>query len=132
MSDMPIEVGLEATAEHTVTQADTANALGSGDVDVLGTPAIVALCERASVAAVAPSLGPDETTVGTRVEIDHLAPTVPGRPVTARAKLRGVDGRRLKFDVEVSDPAGIVARVTHTRVLVDRERFLHGATVRAE
>jgi fluoroacetyl-CoA thioesterase len=127
---MPIEVGCEATITHMVTGADTASTLGSGDVDVLATPAVVALCERAAVAAVGPSLGANETSVGVRVEIDHIAPTVPGLEVSATAKLRGIDGRRLKFDVEVSDRAGVVARVTHIRVVVDRDRFMHGADAR--
>jgi fluoroacetyl-CoA thioesterase len=114
-----------------VTGADTALALGSGDVEVYGTPAVVALCERAAVAAVAADLGGNETTVGMRVEIDHIAPTVPSRDVTATARLRGIDGRRLKFEIEVSDPSGVIARAQHTRVLVDRDRFMHGAEARA-
>jgi predicted thioesterase len=114
-----------------VTGAETAHALGSGDVEVFGTPAVVALCERAAVAAIAPFLEANQTSVGMRVEIDHLAPTVPGRDVSATAKLRGIDGRRLKFEIEVSDPSGVVARAVHTRVLVDRDRFLHGAEARA-
>lgn len=129
---MVIEVGAEAEIEHTVLGAETANALGSGDVEVFGTPAVVALAERAAVQALAPLLDEGSTTVGVRVEIDHLAPTITGRLVRARAKLRGIDGRRLKFDVEVSDPAGVVARVTHTRVLVDRKRFMYGANARGE
>ena len=128
---MPLEVGCEATVTHMVTGAETAAALGSGDVEVFGTPAVVVLCERAAVQAVTTSLGPTETTVGVRVEIDHLAPTVPGVDVTATARLKGIDGRRLKFEVEVSDPAGVVARATHTRVLVDRDRFMHGAEARS-
>lgn len=128
---MPLEVGCEATVTHMVTGAETASALGSGDVEVFGTPAVVALCERAAVEAVASEIGATETTVGVRVEIDHLAPTVPGVDVSATAKLRGIDGRRLKFDVEVNDPAGVVARATHTRVLVDRDRFMHGAEARS-
>lgn len=128
---MAIEVGRTATVEHMVTGAETAYSLGSGDVEVFGTPAVVALCERAAVAAIVDAIDARETTVGTRVEIDHVAPTVPGRDVTATAKLRGIDGRRLKFEVEVSDPSGVIARVIHTRVLVDRDRFMHGAEARA-
>jgi predicted thioesterase len=127
---MTIEPGLEASVGRTVTEADTAMALGSGDVHVLGTPAVVALCELAAVHAVAGSLGPNETTVGVHIDIEHLAPTVPGQHVTAHATLTGIDGRRLAFNVEASDHAGEIARGTHTRVVVDRERFLRGASER--
>jgi predicted thioesterase len=120
---MPIQPGLKATTEHDVTDADTASALGSGDVDVLGTPAVVALCERAAVAAVTPELEPGYTTVGTNVTIDLVAPTAVGRRVRATATLQRADGRTLHFDVEVTDASGPVARGTHTRVIVDRERF---------
>ena len=128
---MPLEVGTEATVTHMITGAETALALGSGDVEVFGTPAVVALCERAAVEAIAGGLAGNETSVGVRVEIEHLAPTVAGIDVVATARLRGIDGRRLKFEIEVSDPAGIVARATHTRVVVDRDRFMHGANARS-
>jgi predicted thioesterase len=122
---------LEATVERTVGSRDTASSLGSGDVDVLGTPAVVALCERASIAAVADSLEASQTTVGTNVTLDHLAPTGIGRHVTARARLEDVDGRTLRFSVEASDGSGVIARGTHTRVIVERERFVAGANERA-
>jgi fluoroacetyl-CoA thioesterase len=121
-----IEPGAEATVEHAVTDADTARALGSGDVDVLGTPKVVALCEAAAVKAV----GPDETTVGVRIDIEHLSPTAIGQRVVARARLQAKEGRMLTFDVEASDPAGVIARGTHVRVAVDRERFMQSANER--
>lgn len=116
--------------DHQVTDADTAVALGSGDVDVLGTPKVCALCEQAAVAAVAGELETGETTVGTRLDVEHLAPTPVGGRVTARAELVSVDGRTLAFTVEVADGAGEVARGTHTRMVVDRERFARGASAR--
>jgi predicted thioesterase len=128
---MTIEPGLEASVERTVTRADTASALGSGDVDVLGTPAVVALCELAAVHAVGGALGPNETTVGMRIDLEHLAPTLPDAHVAATARLVEVDGRTLRFTVQASDAAGEIARGTHVRVLVDRERFLDGARRRA-
>jgi predicted thioesterase len=126
-----ITPGLEASVQRVVGPTDTARALGSGDVDVLGTPAVVALCEQAAVAAVADALDPSQTSVGTNITIDHLAPTVVGRTVTARAHLDEVDGRTLRFVVEVSDGSVVVARGTHARVVVDRERFTSGANERA-
>lgn len=128
---MSIEPGLHAEVEHIVIDADTALALGSGDVGVLGTPSVVALCERAAVAALSPVLDVDQTSVGTHIAIDHLAPTVPGRTVNARATLESVEGRTLSFAVEASDDAGTIASGTHTRVLVDRKRFVSGAEQRA-
>lgn len=128
---MPIEEGLEAALEHVVSDADTASAMGSGDVAVFATPAVVALCERAAVAALASRLGPGQTSVGTNITLDHLAPTAPGRRVEARARLESVDGRMLHFDVEAHDGSGLVARGTHVRMVVDRARFLDGADERA-
>jgi fluoroacetyl-CoA thioesterase len=126
-----IRPGLQATVEETVTEEMTAERLGSGDVPVLGTPALLALVEAAAVAAVSDSLEPGTTSVGTRVELDHVAPTSAGVPVTATVGLRGVDGRMLRFSFEVTDPAGPVARGSHVRVVVDRQEFLAKAAERA-
>lgn len=130
LGHMPIEPGLHAAIEHTVADTDTAVALGSGDVAVLGTPAVVALCERAAVAAISGVLDDAQTSVGTNVTIDHLAPTVVGRLVKVRATLAAVDGRALSFTVEASDASGPIASGTHTRVVVDRARFLGAAEQR--
>ncbi|MCG5446453.1 thioesterase [Micromonospora sp. NIE79] len=119
--------GLTAQVELTVTDADTAQAVGSGDVPVLGTPRVVALAEAATVAATATGMPPGSTTVGTRVEVEHLAPTVVGRTVRAQALLASVDGRRLSFEVTVSDGDQTVARGRVDRILVDRQRFVERA-----
>lgn len=124
---MPLDPGLAASFTHVVTDADTALAHGSGDVPVLATPRVVALAERATCAAVAAHLPPDLTTVGTRVEVDHLAPTPVGGTVTVDAVLEAVDGRRLTFGVRVSDAERPVATGTVVRVLVTREKFLRAA-----
>jgi predicted thioesterase len=94
---------------------------------VLGTPAVLALAEAAACAAVGGRLPEGGTSVGTWVELDHLAPTPPGRPVTASATLTAVDGRTLEFEFEVKDPGGVVARGRHRRAVVDRARFAEGA-----
>lgn len=122
-----IEPGLEETAQDTVTEDMTAERLGSGDVPVLGTPAVLALVERVAVAAVAGALAPGTTTVGARVELDHLAPTPVGAMVSATARLEEVDERKLTFSFEVTDPAGVVARGRHLRFLVERDGFLSTA-----
>ena len=125
-----LEPGLEATVEERVTEAMTAEALGSGDVPVLGTPAVLALAERAACAAIDGRLDEDETSVGSAVELAHLAPTPLGATITARARLTAVDGRTLSFDVSVSDGSGEVARGTHRRVIVRRDDFLQAARAR--
>ena len=107
-----------------MTDADTAVALGSGDVPVLGTPRVVALAEEATVAAVSKALRAGETTVGTRVDIEHLRPSTVGATVEARATLEGVDDRRLEFSVSVSETGREVARGRVVRAVVDREKFL--------
>jgi predicted thioesterase len=125
---MELPVGTSAQIAMTVTDADTAIALGSGDVPVLGTPRVVALVEQATLAAIAEELPDASTTVGTAVELEHLAPTPVGRTVTAEATLTSVDGRRLAFDVIVMDRDTLAARGTVRRVIVDRERFIAGAS----
>jgi fluoroacetyl-CoA thioesterase len=121
------EPGLSARVELTVTDADTAQSLGSGDVPVLGTPKVLALAEAATVAATARLIPGGVTTVGTRAEIDHKAPTPVGRHVTALATLTKVDGRRLTFDVVVRDGDDLVAEVRVERAVLDRQRFIEKA-----
>ena len=124
---MPPRPGLSAAVSLVVSDADTALALSSGDVPVLGTPRVVALAEEAAVKAVASSLPPGSTTVGYRVQLDHLAPTMPGTTVNAEATLEAVEGRRLTFRVAVTDQRGLVAAGRITRVTVDRDRFMEKA-----
>ena len=124
---MPVKVGLAASVTLLVTDDDTALALGSGDVPVLGTPRVVALAEQASVEAVAAELHPSTTTVGYQVQLTHLAPTPVGGKVTAEATLETVEGRRLTFRVSVNDSRGLVAAGKITRVVVERERFIERA-----
>lgn len=121
---------MSGEVEHTVTDQDTALARGSGDVEVLATPTVVRLCEQAAVRAIANAMEDGTTSVGVRISLDHLAPTVPGRRVVARASLEAVDGRRLEFAVDAADHAGLIAQGLHTRVLVERETFLRSAAER--
>lgn len=116
-----------ASAELTVTEEDTAIAMQSGDVPVLATPRLIALCEEAAVAAATSAIGDGETTVGMRVQIDHVAPIAVGTKVRAEAKLERVEGRRLRFSVSVTDACGLVAAGKLTRVVVDRSRFVDKA-----
>src|SRR5512142_1439657 len=120
----PSWIGALARVELTVSDADTAQTIGSGDVPVLATPRVLALAEAATVAATARRLEPGTTTVGTRVELRHLAATPIGRTVVAEAHLTAVEGRRLRFTVVVREGTAVVADGTVERALVDRQRFL--------
>jgi fluoroacetyl-CoA thioesterase len=121
---MDLRPGLSARVVLTVTDADTAQALGSGDVPVLGTPRVLALAEAATVAATAGRLPDGATTVGTGVDLAHLLPTAVGRTVAVEAVLSTVDGRRLTFTVAVHDGTEVIARGEVERVVVDREAFV--------
>jgi fluoroacetyl-CoA thioesterase len=123
-TEVHVRPGLAGHVELDVTDADTAIAARSGDVPVLSTPRIVALCEEAAVAAVHGQLPPGETTVGMRIQLDHVAPIAVGGHVSADAKLDKVQGRRLIFTVTVSDDRGLVAAGKVQRVMVERDRFL--------
>jgi fluoroacetyl-CoA thioesterase len=124
---VPVEPGLSAEVELTVGEADTAFALDSGDVHVLGTPRIIALCEQATMAALEGRLEPNETAVGHTIQLDHVAPTKVGGRVRAEASLQRVAGRRLTFTVSVTDARGLIAAGKITRVVVDRDRFMENA-----
>jgi fluoroacetyl-CoA thioesterase len=126
-----IEAGLSATVPLTVTDADTALCVRSGDVPVLATPRLVALCEEASCRALDGRLPPDRTSVASRIQFDHLVPVPVGCTVQAEATLEKVEGRRLVYTVSVDldgkNRAGLVAAGRLTRVVVDRAAFLSKA-----
>ena len=118
---------MESTVEQAVTEDMTAESLGSGDVPVLGTPALLTLVERAAVEALAGRLGEAETSVGAFVELRHVAPTPVNAPVMARVRLVSMEDRTLEFEFEVTDRGGTVATGRHRRVVVDRDSFLTSA-----
>lgn len=119
-----LAIGARSAATVNVVAENTALALGSGDVPVFGTPALVALMEQAAVAAVAGSLDPAETTVGTWLEVAHLAATPVGATVTAEAELVAVEGRKLTFAVAAHDGRQKIGEGRHQRMRVSRDRFL--------
>jgi len=126
-SVVAIDTGARGEVTLQVTDADTAVALHSGSVPVLGTPRVVALAEEATVRALAGRLQNGETSVGMRIQLDHLQPNAVGSTVTAEATLEKVEGRRLNFVVAVRDTRGLVACGVVTRVIVDVDRFLEKA-----
>jgi fluoroacetyl-CoA thioesterase len=120
-----IITGQRAERVFVVTAQDTAAAHGSGDLDVLATPRLLAWCERVTCETVGPDLRPEDTTVGVRVSLEHLAASPIGAAITVAAEVTYVDGRLLTFQVSATDEAGrLVGHGEVRRVTVDRERFL--------
>ncbi len=118
--DLPdLKPGLTGLARRIVSPADTAEALGSGDVPVFGTPALIALMEQAAVAALTGALPADMTSVGVFLEVHHLAATPPGMAVNAQATVTTVDGRTVTFEVMASDAVEQIGRGVHRRALVN-------------
>ena len=124
---MALRPGLTGSAQLVVTDGDTAMALGTGDVPVVATPRLAGLAEVAAIDAVRAELTGTTTTVGYRIQLDHVAPTAVGGTVRAEAILETVASARLIFRVSISDDRGLVAAGRITRVLVERDRFLDRA-----
>jgi predicted thioesterase len=116
-------LGLSGEASIVVVPEVTAQHMGSGAIRVFATPQMVLLMERAAVAALAPGLAPGQQSVGTIVNVRHLAATPLGATVTAHAELIAVDGRRLTFRVTAHDGTELVGEGTHERALIDLARF---------
>mgnify|MGYP001824822204 FL=1 len=121
---MNVAAGLKGEARAVVSSDDTAVALGSGDVEVLGTPRLVALFEAATIDALRGFVEPGQSTVGMRVQVDHLQPTPVGAEIVVEAMLDKVEGRQITFTVTASDSGGLVAAGKVTRVTVDVDRFM--------
>jgi predicted thioesterase len=121
-----METGQSATVQFEVTEDDTALAVGSGDLPVLGTPRLLAWCEAATCAAIADSLDPARTSVGSRVSLEHLAASPVGERVEVQASVSYVDGRLVRFAVAAThlSDGKLIGTGEVTRVVVDRDRFL--------
>lgn len=123
VNDM-LEAGLKAESGAVVTASVSAAEMGSGDLPVLATPAMIALMENAAMIAVAGDLPEGSTTVGAMMNTTHIRPTAIGDTVTASAVLTAVEGRKLTFRVEARDSVGLVGEGDHIRYVVDRAKFL--------
>lgn len=119
-------VGVTGQAALEVADIDTAIAFGSGDVPVLATPRMIALMEQAACAALADWLPPTDTSVGTRIDVRHTAPTGIGARVTATAVVTRAEPARVTFEVTTRDDVAgaVIGQGEHVRVLVDRVGFL--------
>lgn len=119
-----LEKGLKHQNVMRVTDGNTAEFIGSGDMAVLATPAMVALMENAAMLAVALHLDEGETTVGSMISTTHLRPSKVGNTVSAIAELIEVDGRKLTFKIEAYDSDTLIGSGEHIRYVVNREKFL--------
>ena len=119
-----LEVGLKYESRLIVSECNTASALGSGDMDVLATPAMVALMENAAMKAVAEELPEGCTTVGGLIEAQHLSPSPVGASVEATAILTEVKGRKLTFGIEAREGEKIIGKAKHIRFVVERKGFM--------
>lgn len=112
------------TSTVTVTEGNVAAAMGSGDLNVFATPAMVALMENAAMLAVAGELPEGSSTVGAVMNVTHVKPSVMGDTVSATATLKEVEGRKLTFEVKSTDSKGLVGEGVHIRFIIDREKFM--------
>ena len=116
-------IGLTGAAEDSVTEENTALAVGSGSLKVLATPAMIGLVERAAAALVEKNLPPESTSVGIEMNIKHTAPSPIGMNIRAVVKIVSVDGRKIIFDVAAFDSRGEIGRGSHERFIVDKKKF---------
>ena len=119
-----ISEGTKYTSRTIVAEENCACTMGSGNLPVFATPALVALMENAAMLAVADSLPEGSTTVGGEISIKHLKPSAIGTEITATATLSSAEGRKLTFNVEAHDASGLVGEGTHVRFVVDKEKFM--------
>ena len=124
---MEITIGMKGEAWTEVEKEDTAQIVGSGSLLVYATPCMVALMEGAACEAIAESLGEDQTTVGTMLNIEHISATPVGLEVHAEAEVTAVDGKVITFDIKAFDEVGEIGHGTHKRVIVNSQKFLDKA-----
>ena len=120
---MTLETGIRGEQSVLVTAANTAKTMGSGTLDVFATPALVALAEKTCWMSVADALGEGNGSVGTKLELEHTAPTPVGMTVTCESELVAVEGRKLTFKVALHDEKGPVGGGTHERFVINNAKF---------
>ena len=121
-------INKQATATTTVSHSNTAKAVKSGSLDVFSTPMMIALMEEAAFKALASDLPDGQTSVGTQINAEHLSASPIGATVTAKATINAVEKRKITFDITVHDNTKEIGRGTHTRFIVDTERFMANLT----
>jgi fluoroacetyl-CoA thioesterase len=121
---MELKVGLKGERKIMVTDNNTAIAYGSGGVAVFATPAMIGLMENAALNVAQDCLPEGQTTVGTKIEVSHLAATPVGMEVTATAEITEIEGRKIVFKVEAFDGKDKIGTGTHERFIIDLEKFM--------
>lgn len=119
--------GMSAILTSEVTTENTAAVIGSGSLPVYGTPAMIALIEQTAVALLEGNLPENITTVGTKLDINHISATPVGMTATCQCTLSKIDRKKLVFDVEVRDEAGVIGNGVHERFMVEPESFVKRA-----
>lgn len=119
-----MEVGMKHTVKEIVTMEKTAAQVGSGLLPVYATPAMIALMEKCASECVAPFIEEGKSSVGTMLNVKHLAASPVGIEITCTATVTEIDGRRIAFSLEASDATGPIGEGTHERFIIDIERFM--------
>lgn len=122
--DHMLRMGLIGEAITTVTEEQSALSMGSGNLRVFATPAMIALMEAAAVAAIDPTLEEDRASVGIEINVRHVAATPLGERVTAMAEITRIDGKRITCEVRAWDENSLIGEGTHTRYIIDIDRFM--------
>ncbi|MBQ4085227.1 MAG: thioesterase family protein [Clostridia bacterium] len=127
-----MEIGIIGKLEIIVTEEKTAKAMGSGELNVFATPAMIAMMENTAYTSIADQLEPGQGTVGTLMNVKHVAATPVGMKVVCETKLIEIDRRRLVFAVTASDEAGLIGEGVHERFIVDNAKFQSRADAKLE
>ncbi len=123
-----LEIGMKGEASTVVTKDNTAKAFCSGALEVFATPAMISLMEETCWKMIQPELEDGDGSVGSKVNVSHVAPSAIGRTVTCNATLVEIDGRKLTFEVTCSDDNGVVGKGTHERFIINNEKFMAKAS----
>ena len=125
-----LQTGIKGKLQRIVTQENTAREMGSGELDVFATPAMIALIEETAWRSVSDALSPGEGTVGTKLDVSHISATPVGLTVTCETELVQVDRKRLVFQAVVYDESGKIGEGTHDRFIVQNEKFMEKANAK--
>ena len=119
-----MEIGIQNQLKETVFEGESAKNIGSGELDVLATPCLIAIIEKACWQLVSPYLEQGQSTVGSKVDLLHLYPTAIGKEITVDVELIDIDRRRLTFKIEAHDDKNKIAEGQHERFIIDKEKFI--------
>lgn len=127
-----LEIGMTYKCTEEVTESNTAATVGSGELAVYATPAMIALMEKTAMLSVADALDEGCGTVGTMMNAEHSAPSPVGMTITCESTLTVVDGRKLAFEITASDEKGVIGTATHCRFIINNEKFMSKALAKLD